>query len=125
MAIHKSTGNVFEDLGFDRTTANSLRMRSFLMGQLTNWIREHEYTQKEAADALAVTQSRISDLMTGKVQKFTVDNLINLFGNTGGNLEVIEANKKASFVFTRVTSPSERVAVNVRRKKAKTPIRVK
>ena len=83
MAIHKSTGNVFEDLGFDETEAQNLRLRSFLMRKISQWINENEFTQKEASKKLGVTQSRISDINTGKIHKFTVDNLLYLLGATG------------------------------------------
>jgi len=83
MAIHKSSGNVFEDLGFDASEAENLRIRSFLMRKISHWISENEFTQKEASKRLGVTQSRISDINTGKIHKFTVDSLIYLLGATG------------------------------------------
>lgn len=87
MAIHESSGNVFDDLGFDAPESMNLRVRSLLMMRISRWIEVNEFTQKEAAIELDVSQSRISDLMTGKIQKFTVDNLLNLFSAIGGSLE--------------------------------------
>ena len=83
MAIHKSTGNVFEDLGFNEAEAENLRLRSFLMSKISFWIQENGLTQKQASQALGVTQSRISDIATGKIHKFTVDSLMYLLGVTG------------------------------------------
>src|SRR5688572_28803707 len=39
-------------------------------------IKEHRWTQSEAAKFLGVAQSRISELMQGRVDRFTVDMLM-------------------------------------------------
>ncbi|MEE9326435.1 MAG: XRE family transcriptional regulator [Cocleimonas sp.] len=45
-------------------------------------------TQTEVAKRLGITQSRISDLMRGKIQKFTIDNLVNMMGKSGYGVEI-------------------------------------
>ena len=63
--------------------AGNLRVRAYLMSKLTKWVRENAYKQTEAAEELGITQSRVSDLMTGKIQKFTVDNLLSMLSIIG------------------------------------------
>ena len=100
MAIQKSSGNVFKDLGFDRAEAGNLRVRSFLMSKISQWIKEQGYTQQQAAKELGITQSRVSDLMTGKIHKFTVDNLLAMLSLMGFDMEPVETRTRSSLVLT-------------------------
>ena len=79
----RSSGNVYEDLGFSPEKAENLRTRSDLMIQLTKIIDARGLTQAAAARLLGVTQPRISDLMRGKVDRFSVDSLVEMLGHAG------------------------------------------
>jgi predicted XRE-type DNA-binding protein len=57
--------------------AANMRARSALMMALQSWVKTQR-TQTEAAQQLGVTQSRISDLMRGKMNLFAVDSLLGL-----------------------------------------------
>jgi predicted XRE-type DNA-binding protein len=81
--IRRSRGNIFEDLGSSPTEAANLKARSHLMMELAERIRRKGWTQQEAAKALGVTQPRVSDLVRGKIDRFSVDNLIELLGRAG------------------------------------------
>ena len=98
MAIKKSSGDVFKDLGFATSEAANLRVRAFLMSKLTEWIKDNEFKQKDAAEILGVTQSRVSDIMTGKIQKFTVDNLLNMLSTAGFDFVPVETKAKTSLI---------------------------
>lgn len=78
--IRKSSGNVFRDLGFAPAEAENLRARSTLMITVERLITSRGWTQAEAAKAMGVTQPRISDLVRGKIEKFSVDGLIEMLG---------------------------------------------
>ena len=56
--------------------AASMRARSTLMMNLAEVIRKQGMTQAQAAALFGVTQPRISDLMRGKVNLFSLDTLI-------------------------------------------------
>jgi predicted XRE-type DNA-binding protein len=86
--IDKGSGNVFADLGFGPAEAENLRLRSHLMIELRNRLGALELTQSEAAQLLHVTQPRISDLMRGKIGRFSVDTLIAMLGRAGMKLSV-------------------------------------
>jgi predicted XRE-type DNA-binding protein len=81
--IIESTGNVFTDLGFDSGEAAILQMRAKLMADLREQIRAGGMTQTEAAARLGITQSRVSDLMRGKWEKFSLEMLITLEARAG------------------------------------------
>ena len=67
--MQRSSGNVFADIGFPRKEAAHLLIRSDLMIQLTNLIDDRGLTQKQAAEALGVTQPRISNLVRGRTPR--------------------------------------------------------
>ena len=81
--ITKSKGNVFVDLGFSREEATVLAMRADLMARLRKLIADRGWTQQEAARRLGITQSRVSDLVRGKWDKFSLDMLITLAARAG------------------------------------------
>jgi predicted XRE-type DNA-binding protein len=74
----KSTGNVFRDLGFASPQAENLIVRSELMGKLQAALARRGLKQAEAATLLGVTQPRISDIVRGRIDRFSVDALINM-----------------------------------------------
>lgn len=81
--IIASTGNVFADLGFSAEEATVLAMRSQLMCDLELFIAAQNWTQAQAAKALNISQSRVSDLVRGKWDKFSLDMLISLAARVG------------------------------------------
>lgn len=81
--ITRSSGNVFEDLGFGPDEAAHLRIRSALMATLRQVIEDRGLTQAKAATLLGVTQPRISDLMRGKIDLFSIDTLVDMLARAG------------------------------------------
>lgn len=84
----KSSGNVFTDLGFDPAEAAVLQMRATLMSDLRLYIENHKLTQAEAAKRLGIAQSRVSDLVRGKWEKFSLEMLITLETRLGRSVRV-------------------------------------
>jgi predicted XRE-type DNA-binding protein len=81
--ILESSGNVFSDLGFEPAEAAILHMRAKLMSDLRLFIQASGMTQTEAAEKLGIAQSRVSDLMRGKWEKFSLEMLITLEARLG------------------------------------------
>jgi len=96
MKITRSSGNVFEDVGFDRETAENLRIRADLMIELRESIRRKRLTQAQAAKLLGVTQPRVSDLIRGKIALFTIDMLVNMLARVGKKVVVQTKRAKAA-----------------------------
>jgi predicted XRE-type DNA-binding protein len=84
--IQASSGNVFTDLGFSAEEAENLKVRSDLMIELTKLIEARGLTQAAAAKLLGVTQPRISDLVRGKIDRFSVDSLVEMLGHAGASV---------------------------------------
>ncbi len=86
--MRKSSGNVFADLGFDQDEAEHLRIRSALMATVRRVIKDRELTQLEAAKLFEVTQPRVSDLVRGKIDRFSIDTLVAMLARAGIRVEV-------------------------------------
>lgn len=81
--VQRSSGNVFADMGFPREEAAHLLIRADLMIHVTGLIEERGLTQKAAAKALGVTQPRISDLVRGRIELFSIDTLVDMLSRLG------------------------------------------
>ncbi len=58
-------------------------MRADLMAGLRKFLKAKKLTQAKAAEILGVSQSRVSDLNTGKWEKFSLEMLIILATKAG------------------------------------------
>ncbi len=58
--------------------AENLRLRAALMRALKEHLTQAGLTQAQAAEQLGVTQPRISDLLRGKINLFSLDTLVNI-----------------------------------------------
>ncbi len=96
LKVTRSTGNVFRDLGFPPDEAEHLRVRSDLLVQLQKAIKSQGLKQAEAAKLLDVTQPRVSDLMRGRLDLFSVDSLIDMLARVGVRVRVVFTTTKRS-----------------------------
>ena len=81
--VRRTHGNVFADLGFSDAEAENLKVRASLMQRVIKLIEDRGLTQGEAAHDFGVSQPRVSDLVRGKIGRFSVDTLIEMLGNAG------------------------------------------
>jgi predicted XRE-type DNA-binding protein len=91
MAIEHVTpvgGNVFADLGFAPEEAENLKVRSDLMIEIRKIIEDRGLRQTQAAELFGVTQPRISELVRGKIDQFSIDALVNMLAHAGFHVEV-------------------------------------
>lgn len=72
-----------------------MRVRSELMMSLTDIISEQGMTQGDAAALFGVTQPRVSDLMRGKINRFSLDTLIDMAATAGMSPTVKVSKPKA------------------------------
>jgi predicted XRE-type DNA-binding protein len=87
-SLRKGSGNVFTDLGFKPEQARHLQVRSDLMIELSRFIAAHGLTQADAARKFGVSQPRISDLVRGKIDRFSIDTLVAMLGSAGVDVVV-------------------------------------
>lgn len=87
----ESSGNIFIDLGFSPEEASILQMRAEIMADLRKFIKNKKLTQAKAAEMLGVSQSRVSDLIRGKWEKFSLEMLISLATKAGMRISLKRA----------------------------------
>lgn len=68
--------------------AENMKLRSSLMMALKDHLERNGYTQAQAAKLLGVTQPRVSDLMRGKINLFSLDALVNMANAAGMHVEI-------------------------------------
>jgi predicted XRE-type DNA-binding protein len=86
--VSRGGENVFSDLGFAAEEAEHLRIRSSLMIALRRIVDERKLTQAAAATLFAVTQPRVSDLVRGRIDLFSIDMLVKMLARAGVGVSV-------------------------------------
>ena len=79
----KSVWNAICDTPQD---AANFRIRAELMSEITQIIKDKHWTQTVAAKKCGLTQPRMNDLLTGKIDKFSIDALVNISEQLGGHI---------------------------------------
>ncbi len=82
MEIH-TYRSVWDAIADSPEEAANLKFRSQLMDAIKAYIDHENITQKEAAKRLGVPQSRVSELVNGRISKFTIDKLVNMAARVG------------------------------------------
>jgi predicted XRE-type DNA-binding protein len=83
MTERKRFGSVWNAIEDSPKVAASLRARSELMIGISEFIRKKELSQTDAAAILGVSQPRMSDLMRGKIERFSLDMLMDMASIAG------------------------------------------
>lgn len=73
IAIESSSGNVFEDLGLPHPAERLAKAE--LARVIRTIVRERSWTQRRAAKALDIAPPDMSDLMRGKLARFSQERL--------------------------------------------------
>jgi len=87
--IQRSSGNVFRDLGFPDDEAENLKIRTDLMVRLSKLIATRGLTQEQAARVFGVTQPHVSNLVRGKIDRFSIDTLVAMLGHAGVRVQIV------------------------------------
>jgi len=89
LKITPSTGNVFRDLGFRREEAEHLLVRADLLIEVQKIIASRRLKQRAAAKILRVSQPRVGDLLSGRIDVFSTDALIDMLTRLGARVRLI------------------------------------
>ena len=82
----ESSGNIFTDLGFEPGEAAILQMRAKLFADLRGRLLSGALSEAEAAEKLQIGPGRVSDLVSGKWDKFSLETLIILESRAGRSI---------------------------------------
>ena len=89
-------GEIFEALGYSKEESASMLIRSRLMGDLREHIEGSGMSLRKAAAYFGVSHPRINDIMQGRIDKFTIDYLVNLAAKAGMKVTIHTEVKKAA-----------------------------
>lgn len=96
MTTAKRYQSVWDAVEGHPVEAENLKVRAALMAELSAYIEQAGLTQAQAARHFGVTQPRISDLVRGKIDLFSIDTLVNMLSAAGLQLDVVVRPAKAS-----------------------------
>lgn len=71
-----SSGNVFLDLDFDKIEAEELLIKAKLMAKIVSVIKARKLKQIETAEILGIDQPKVSALVNGRLEGFSIERLI-------------------------------------------------
>jgi len=85
--------SVWDAIETDSVKAANLRLRAQLMMTVSAYVKQSGLTQASAARMLGTTQPRLNDVLKGKIEKCTVDRLVNMLAAVGYtvNLDISHA----------------------------------
>src|SRR5437867_6604560 len=88
LKVTRST-RVFRDMGFSPKEAEHLNVRSELMASLQKLISSRGLKQAQAAKVLGVTQPRVSNLIRGRIDLFSIDTLVDMLARLGISVKLV------------------------------------
>lgn len=88
--------NAFDAVTDNKEEASELQIRADLMIALRDIVEEKGWKQAEAAVALKLTQPRVSDLLQGKIDKFSIDLLMTCLHRVGFRFKPMYENRTLS-----------------------------
>jgi len=97
-----TVNNIFDVVTEDQAEASELQTRSDLMIVIRDIIDANQWKQKDAAKQLGLTQPRISDLKNGKIEKFSIDLLMNCLYRIGYRFKPQYKNNKLKMTVEQV-----------------------
>jgi predicted XRE-type DNA-binding protein len=80
--------SVWDALEDDPVRQENLKLRSALMIQIAERIRERGLTQTQTAEVLHITQPRVSALLKGKISDFRLDSLVDMAHRLGMHVSI-------------------------------------
>jgi predicted XRE-type DNA-binding protein len=86
--VHRSSGNVFADMGFTSAEAAELTVKSRLITAIDETIKRSRLTQLEAARRCHTDQPTLSKVLRGRMESVTIDRLTAWLTALGRTVEI-------------------------------------
>jgi predicted XRE-type DNA-binding protein len=84
--VERGSGNVFADLGF--SNPDLALAKAELVQRIRDLIEERKLTQVKAAKLLGLDQPKVSALVRGRVEGYSIDRLFRLLNALGQRVEI-------------------------------------
>ena len=86
LEVEAGSGNVFEDLGLP--DASERLAKAELARVIRKIVKEKNWTQRQAADVLGIAAPDVSDLMRGKLARFSQERLERFLNSLGMDVRI-------------------------------------
>jgi len=80
--------SVFDAIAESPEEALNMKLRASLIREIRAKVTTAGWTQTETARQLGITQPRVSDLLRGKLSKFSLDALVNMLAKLGSDIKL-------------------------------------
>lgn len=90
--------NIFDAITDSAEEANELQTRADLMIVIRDIVKDKGWKQAEAAEKLALTQPRVSDLLNGKIDKFSIDLLMTCLYRLGYRFKPVYKDRNLTMI---------------------------
>lgn len=84
--VHRSSGNVYADLGF--AEADKLKIKTGLVIEIRKAMQSLGLTQQAAAKRMGITQPKVSDMMRGDLTNLSERKLMDCLTRLGYDIEI-------------------------------------
>lgn len=102
------SGNVFADLGLEN--AEDELLKSDLTVEISSLIKKKKLTQAQAAKILGVDQPRVSSLLRGRFDLFSIEMLMHFLTSLGQDIQIVvkpkPRNRKQAHLSVCISSAS-------------------
>ena len=78
----------FDAIAESPEEALNMKLRANLIREIRTKVRNAGWTQAETARQLGITQPRVSDLLRGKLSKFSLDALVKMLARLGSDVQL-------------------------------------
>lgn len=100
-AVTESSGNVFADLGLPNP--EELLAKATLALKISEIIKGRHLSQAEAARLLGTTQPKVSNLMNGRLQGFSMERLLRFLNALDRDVQIVVKRRSRSRKHAKVT----------------------
>jgi predicted XRE-type DNA-binding protein len=83
----ESSGNVFADLNIK--DPEEMMAKAEIIYHISQIISHRHMTQKEAAKELGITQPKVSNIMAGRLEGFSLEKLLSLMMKLNRDVEIV------------------------------------
>lgn len=97
--------SVWDDIMDTPAEAENMRVRAALMRAVRERIDTFGWSQTTAATNLGITQPRVSELMNGRISKFSLDALVTLADRVGVHVRIVPDTDLAPVADDSVLAP--------------------
>lgn len=100
MAVHDSSGNVFEDMGLP--DAEGRLAKADVAIRIAQLIKHMGVTQEQAAALMGISQSDVSNITRGSLHGFALERLFRCLNALGQDVRIVITPKQEEHAHTRV-----------------------